>query len=329
MSRPVSPALVGGFVLGAAVLLVVALYLFGGLGLFRERMRWVTYFEGSVSGLMVGAPVNFRGVQVGTVSEISIDLDPQSLSASIPVYFIVEGDRAHWLGGGSATLPPDVLVDKGLRARLVLQSIVTGQTNIDLDFMPGTPARRVGRDQHVPEIPSVPSDYQELRNLLTKLPLDDLAITLDHTLHSLDRVLSSPDLNRALAGLAGTLDQSQRLMADLATELPPTLAEARTATLELRRTLADLSRLSRTTEGQVAGMGGDLRTTLRSADRALSQAERTLTTADAMLAHGSAASQDLERAMRNLAEASTSLRGFATEIENSPNALLLGVRRER
>lgn len=313
MTRRASLTVIGGFVVGALALLVVAIYLFAGLGVFHERVRWVTYFQGSVTGLIVGAPVNFRGVQIGSVSEIMIELDQRTLEARIPVYFIVEVDRARWLDGSPAMPSPDVLVGQGLRARLVLQSIVTGMTMIDLDFVPDSPAILVGRDPSVPEVPSLPSEFEQLRSLLTRMPIEEMLDTLTHTMNSVDRLASSPDLARALAGLAGALQ-----------EVPPALAETRQTLAQAREAIAEVSRLARSAEGQMAGTNRDLRATLKAAERTLKHAESTLAAADDLVGPGSGPREDLERALRNLSEASTSLRGFARELDRNPNALLLG-----
>ena len=64
MSKKANPALVGGFVLGALALAVVAVMIFGSGRLFHQTERYVLYFQGSMTGLNVGSPVVFRGVEV-------------------------------------------------------------------------------------------------------------------------------------------------------------------------------------------------------------------------------------------------------------------------
>ena len=80
------PAVVGGFVLGGLVLSVVGILLVAGTHLFSHEVHAVVYFQGSVAGLEVGAPVTFRGVSVGSVTRIGLDLNLKDLSAHIPVY---------------------------------------------------------------------------------------------------------------------------------------------------------------------------------------------------------------------------------------------------
>ena len=131
MSERANPTLIGAFLLGAIALVVAGLMVFGGGRFFTETVTYVAYFPETISGLNDGAPVNFRGVKVGTVRRIEVQLDAQDLSVKIPVYLRLERRRIREIGG---TIPeinfiPE-LIERGLRAQLQLQSIVTGQLSI-------------------------------------------------------------------------------------------------------------------------------------------------------------------------------------------------------
>jgi paraquat-inducible protein B len=80
------PAVIGAFVLGGLGLGVVAILMFGGGQFFTRTVHAVAYFQGSVAGLEVGAPVTFRGVRVGAVTRIAVNLNLKDLTARIPVY---------------------------------------------------------------------------------------------------------------------------------------------------------------------------------------------------------------------------------------------------
>src|ERR687892_2432980 len=85
MSKQASPTLIGAFVIGAIALVVAGLLVFGSGTFFADRLTWVTYFPGSVKGLRVGAPVNFRGVRIGEVTGIQVLYDENDGSMVIPV----------------------------------------------------------------------------------------------------------------------------------------------------------------------------------------------------------------------------------------------------
>ena len=79
MSQKANPTLIGGFVLGALVLLVGGVLLFGkGLFFAPKRQQFVIYFPDSVNGLNVGAPVKLKGVTVGTVTDVRVQYDVEN-----------------------------------------------------------------------------------------------------------------------------------------------------------------------------------------------------------------------------------------------------------
>ena len=145
MSRQASPLAVGLFVLGAAAVAVLGVILFGGSNLLRNGERYRIHFDESLKGLRVGAPVTFRGVEIGQVRELRAIYDPASGKVEVPVTvelqpgsLSLDGDAAD----GAGVIPN--LVAHGLRARLDLQSIVTGQLLVALDFFNRPGATRTG-----------------------------------------------------------------------------------------------------------------------------------------------------------------------------------------
>jgi paraquat-inducible protein B len=93
MGRRANPTLIGAFIVGAAGLVVMGLLIFGRGQLFSEKRTYVLYFDGSVKGLHVGAPVDFQGVKVGTVTDIKVQVIPQTNEVRTPVYIQIETDR--------------------------------------------------------------------------------------------------------------------------------------------------------------------------------------------------------------------------------------------
>ena len=85
MGSKISPTVIGAFVVGAIICMVAGVLLFGGGKFFTEKLPYVLFFDSSVEGLNVGAPVIFRGVQVGQVTEISAIANPQTFDVVIRV----------------------------------------------------------------------------------------------------------------------------------------------------------------------------------------------------------------------------------------------------
>ena len=152
------PAVVGGFVLGALALVVVAILLFGGSRLLRARFRAVAFFHGSVGGLIAGAPVTFRGVRIGSVQHCELNL-LSSGQSRIPVTLEFAPELVTLNGQTlrEGMIDSNEFVNLGLRAQLALQSFVTGQLRVDLDFLPGTPVNLESPWRRRSRIPSHPT----------------------------------------------------------------------------------------------------------------------------------------------------------------------------
>ena len=103
-----SQAIVGAFVLGGVILGLAAVALFGNLSLFNPTEQAAVVFEGSIAGLSIGAPVTFRGVRVGAVESIGIEVDPKTEIAYIPV---TSTDRVHDPRPEPTTLTPQAIAE--------------------------------------------------------------------------------------------------------------------------------------------------------------------------------------------------------------------------
>ncbi|UCD34191.1 MAG: MCE family protein, partial [Nitrospiraceae bacterium] len=176
MSKQANKTAVGAFVLGAIALAVAGVLIFGSGKFFADTDKYVLHFEGSVKGLNTGAPVMFRGVKIGSVTDILLRYDPVDLSVHIPV--IIEVDRSRFSRINTVKerrTSINVLIERGLKAQLQLQSVVTGQLMVDLDFYPEDPVNLVGNnDIPYAEVPTIPSNLQKLTKTLEQLPLDEL-----------------------------------------------------------------------------------------------------------------------------------------------------------
>ncbi len=313
--------MVGGFVLGGMVLAVAAILLFGGMTLFTTKTAAVVFFEGSVAGLQIGAPVTFRGVRVGAVRSISLRLDLQDLSAAIPVYLDLEETAVsavnHARSSGVVTLP--TLIAAGLRAKLATQSLVTGQLAVDLDLLPNTAAHLIGGGGDVTEIPALPSELQQIKSQVAEIPLRELAETAGRVLHSLDAMSTrlNTTIGPTLDSLRGTSDAAAATLATTARAIASLQTNAAGSLRNLDRLVADA-------QHQLDSGSVDLHRTLATADKALVQANQMMDTAKDLIEPRSQMRADLAAALRDLAASASALRGFSTEVERNPSALLTG-----
>ncbi|HUC61427.1 MAG TPA: MlaD family protein [Alphaproteobacteria bacterium] len=335
MSKRANPVLVGGFIVGAIALVVLALVLFGSVSLFVTRPVAVAYFEGSVSGLSVGAPVTLRGVPVGSVTDIQLVYDSEHKKIYIPVYMEFTPGKLHRIAGQNQKPSLQGAIESGLRAQLQVQSLVTGQLSVEVSFQPGTPIHLVGLDKSVPEIPTVPSTFDVFKAKLSDLPLRELADAAIKTLRDLDALLGSQDAKTLLASLSGSAKAFQGTMQDLQGEIGPLLGNLQKTLTDAQATLKETEKLSADTRKNVdqvattanAGMAQtfkQLQQTLAESDATLAATQKTVAAAGTLVAQNSQQRADLDELLRNLTIASESIRSFAEQIDRNPNAVIMG-----
>jgi paraquat-inducible protein B len=219
-------------------------------------------FSGSVRGLVVGAPVDFRGITVGEVSAIFTRFDPATKKISIPVQVELYPERftsryaAEPKGGRmgeDSHAIADFLVARGLRGQLKTGNLITGQLYVALDFFPNAPKATVDWDHTPPELPTTPSDLQSLQESLNrtisridKLPLEQIANNANQTLTSTSALLRNlntqvvPQAKSALSAAQTTFDSaSSALQPDSALQ-----QDTGDAIRELARTAASFRALA-------------------------------------------------------------------------------------
>jgi paraquat-inducible protein B len=212
-------ALIGAFVLIGVVLAFMVTMLVGGGRFGSDQASFISYFNGTVKGLNVGAQVSFRGARIGNVAEIGILYDHEADTVVIPVVMNIDrasignlreiGDRS--VGESIATR----LISRGLRAQLALESIVTGQLYVQLDFHPDSPGKFFSVNPPYPEIPTLPSKLEILQKKLENLPLERIAASLENSLSGLESVVNSDDMKAAIKSLSESTKHSDDLFLEL------------------------------------------------------------------------------------------------------------------
>lgn len=302
---------VGAFVIGGLTLLVAGIILLGGGRMFSDDIEYVLYFDGSVSGLNIGAPVVFRGVPMGQVTRISLEANPRDASVTIPVYIRLDENsivRAGVAGELTDNFRQEILrrlIQRGLRARLQLQSLITGQYRVELDFLPNTPAnfRSPMPDR---EIPTLPSPIDTLQRTVASLPLEEMAHTTAGILEKLNAALAGDALERGLNAFAATFEEAQGLLAGMQ-ESQKTLALA-LEKLEVAATSAQ----------------HDLPQALQSTRDAMNNVSSVSLATKAIVERNAPLTQELRRLIQESTAAVRSLRAFMDVLERNPEALLRG-----
>jgi paraquat-inducible protein B len=255
---------------------------------FTQKVPYLVYFDGSVRGLRAGAPVEFRGMRIGSVTNVALEVDPQTESVRIPVTLGIEPQRISMPSGEAEPEPYTTmaaLVERGLRAQLKSGNLLTGELLVDLDFHPDAAAAELDMSGQYPQIPSVPTQLEVLTssitgllNQLAALPLGDLVADVQRTVQSVEALMTSPDTTQAITALTASANSLQSLVAKLDGRLDPLMG----------------------------------------------QAQSTLASANSLIGQNSQLRYDIEDLLRELTSAARSIRLFADYLERHPEALLRG-----
>jgi paraquat-inducible protein B len=223
--------------------------------LFRDRVRafepppshpalFVLVFKQSVRGLAPGAPVEFRGIQIGEVTQITAEVDTKTVEFSVPVTIRLDAER---LGVKLVDAPSpeaweamrrrmvDTLIERGFRAQLRSGSLLTGALYVAFDVFPGSPPATIDWSQTPPRLPTVPGELEAIEaslvnivKKLDKIPLQDIGDEAKNAL---------VDLRGTLASATRTLDSADKTVAPnsvLSNNLNDTLGEVSRAARAIR-----------------------------------------------------------------------------------------------
>jgi paraquat-inducible protein B len=333
--KRVDPRVIGTFVIGAIILGVAGLIFFGPGGLLSKTEYFVLHFDSSVKGLNAGSPVRFRGVKIGQVKEINVRVRPSDFDFRIPVVIEVETSRIEADGSDLNILetlkttlkgenPIQTLVDKGLRARLELDSLVTGQLYVNFDMFPDTPAVLAGYPSDYLELPTIPSSLGELTKTFENLPLRQLADKMVNAVDGFERLITSPSLHVGLARFDETMTKLNDLLNHLDKQILP-LAESLQQTLQQSRmTIKHLdSKIDPLTEDVHNGQQA-LDIALQKISAAADQTEVTMQRWEGLASDDSAVQQQLAQTLQEISKAARSVRYLTTELERDPQLLLRG-----
>ena len=274
MSMRANPMVIGAFVLGAAALLVVALLVWGGTGLFRTKLNYVLFFDSAVTGLNKGAPVLARGVKIGEVTDVQLRWGTHGL---IAVYVTLEPQAVKGIAeGGPAQALERAVREDGLRAQLRMQSLVTGVLYVAFDRRPDAPIVLRGLDPRVPELPTVPTDIEvwtakleRFAETIGKVPLEQIGQTTAVILEEVKKIVESKETQDLFRNTNAAIGDARTLVRRVDGQIDPLVAQ-------LKGTLARLD----------AGLDATRKLVLdvdRRVDPLAAQAEATLEAARAAI----------------------------------------------
>jgi paraquat-inducible protein B len=273
--------------------------------------------------LQIGAPVTFRGVQVGRVKSIGIRLtqDPGHPLIQVNMEFLPRTVVIYGQGPAADENLIPKLVEHGLTAQLVTQSLVTGLLNVELAFRPQGNAYHVGDQSDVPEVPTVPGAFASITKQLETIDVAGLVKAMHQTLASVDGILQSPDVAETIKDLPRLVADLRHTVATVDREVVQFSGAGRqaftTSAAELQQTLASARTF-------LTDLDREATSTLVAARDTLQRADTTLGETGALLDPYGHKMTQVERAIDDLAATAARLRNLAERVDRNPSILVWG-----
>jgi paraquat-inducible protein B len=319
-----SPRIIGAFVVGAIALAVAAVAVLGSGRFFGAQYQYVLCFPGDLSGLRVGAPVKFRGVPIGTVTSIRLNLGrnitlltPASGESRLPVTIelhetkiLLHGKQVNIADSGML----EAAIRAGLRGQLRLESFVTGMYYVSLNIEPNSElVLCLPSNSGYREIPSVPTTLEQAQSTLQRLiakmeeaNLEGMMTNASSAMKGIDELVSSPGLHTAIDSLGAT-EQNMSIAAK-----------------NLGQTAVSLTRLADALNSNIPSISVALRGTSRKAQGTMQNADKTLDAMRTVVEPSSPLVYRMNRALDSVTGAAQSIQSLANYLRQNPGAILRG-----
>lgn len=267
-----------------------------------RRVPVVSYFTDSISGLAPGAPVTFQGVRIGEVLGYDLVYDATTQRLRVPVRYEIEPERVAGsirAQGRTAIDNARLLVQQGMRARLMSSNLITGQQQIALEMIDNPPPAEITMQDGVIVMPSVPGQFASIMDGVTRvltsieaMPWTEIGQNVNTTVAGLNTLINGPELRQSLVALQGTLTAAEAMVRNIDAAAQPALRS-------LPQVMANLN-------------------------ATVTQANRLLTSANRGYGEDSQFQRDLERMLEQITVAARSLRSLVDQLNRNPESLIRG-----
>jgi paraquat-inducible protein B len=302
---------------------------------FVKKIIFILFFKESIRGLNVGAPVEFKGIKVGSVVDVRLEFDKRDSSFRIPVLIEIEPQRIIEREIIEVSSPYETLknlVDHGLRARLQTGSILTGQLLVELGMHPDTPIHLANEAGPYPELPTIPpANFEQITNSMKnilakveKVDLDKIGMELLEAFQQANRLVSGPELRGIVKG-ANKLMNSQEIQETIkgANKLVNS-KDIEDSIHNLKESLHSFKSILHKLDKRAEPIAVNLEQAIGAGHHALEKARVTLGLIDEVLKPESPLQFRFNQLTEELAETARSIRALLDMLERNPNSIIFG-----
>ena len=318
MSEKNHTVAIGAFVIGALLIAITIVIFALGSGFGQQREKTVMVFEGSVKGLVIGAPVTLRGVQIGQVTNLELMLDSDTIDLIMVVEAEITGKNIRRLGSNPEDVT-DQLIARGLRAQLKTQSLLTGLLYIQLDFHPDKPPVFVDLKTEHLQIPTIPTELEILTQRLENLDFAKIAEKVEGIIDGLDSFLTNKEFQALPTSLQSTLVAVTQLSEELRTQVATSGPKLDTVLDDVAETVAGANK-------ELPKFSAMAQKNLQVLDEAIKGFEQTMANINRMVEPGSGTNHQFSKALKELTMAGEAIKQLANTINEQPESLLRGKR---
>lgn len=323
MSKKASKTVIGIFVVSALALVVAGVLIFGSGDFLKQRYKFVLFFQDSVKGLNVGAPVVFKGVKIGEVKDIAVIEDPLKSSFYIQVIIELTSGKLkksitkEFGGVKEINAYCNQLIEQGLRARLGLQSVVTGQLQIELDFNPEEKSILLGTNKRYIEIPTIPSKFERLTKRIENLPIEEIVDKVSSSLNRIDALLNSTEIVEILQSMKLTMEDARKISYKINEQIQPLMSK-------LDEALETYGKLAQSLDRQIDPLSSDVQELVKVVTETSRQADKTFKAFENIFGEDTVATVELTRSLKEFSSAARSIRNLADYLNRHPETIVRG-----
>lgn len=308
---------IGAFIVGAMVLIFIALIFFSGGRLFSKKEKVIMYFEGSVQGLQIGAPVKLKGVVLGEITDIQINFqnDDKTIVTAVTADLVME--RINSKGASVKGEFFTEAIKNGMRAQLNFQSFLTGLLYVELDFYPESPAKLYGLQTDYRELPTVATQFEELSKSFAEMDIkgmvthiDDFAIELNKIIKSGEIQATIKNVNRAAISIEKTSNNVSVQVSQL--------------TKNIEKTRAEIDKLVAELNTQTPELAKSLNKSLKDLSLSLDQISKTAASIDNNFSEDAPLINQLNSTLNDISRSAQAFRSLSETLEQQPEAVLRG-----
>jgi len=229
----------------------------------------------------------------------------------------------------------EALIEKGLRAQLETQSILTGQLQVALDLLPDKPAVLVGADTRYPEIPTVSTPLQELAKKIEKIPIEQIFEKLLKAVEGVEKVVNSPELKEAIRSVNLALEDARKLAKNIEGEVKPLASNLNETIQDIRKLVqnadskvtsvaSNLDGVIRKVDNQIDPLAGSIDGTIKSAETTLVLAQKAIERIEGTVGEESTLIYELNKTLEEVSALARSIRVLSDYLQRHPESVLRG-----